>query len=231
MRNAEEAFDRIAKAFGEARKHPWPDTIRFLERFREKVDVGLDLGCGAGRNIKPLLKIARRVYGVDLSERMIEEATKVVEGVDRERVTLLKADVRDLPLGDGEVQVALMVAVLHHISPRKERLKALGELYRVLSPGGEAEITVWWRGAERFKRRNIRWEGEEEGDCIINWKWGVERPVQRFYHLYTPQELKEDVEEAGFEVLKLEVEGENVVAWVRKPISGGPRSRSGGTSP
>ncbi|RLF05477.1 MAG: hypothetical protein DRJ64_05560 [Thermoprotei archaeon] len=219
MEGQKDVFNAISKVFAKARDGPWPSTRRFLSRFGKRgVKRALDVGCGSGRHIKPLLSVAERVTAVDISEEMIKEAIKGLTDEERERVDFLVADARSLPLEDEHFDIALMVATLHHISPRGERLRALEELRRVLKRGGIAEITVWWRGAERFKKGRVRWINGEEGDAMVPWRWGLDKEVERFYHLYELEEFKEDIVKAGFEIVEIGRDGENIYSWVRRPI-------------
>lgn len=48
-----------------------------------------------------------------------------------------------LPLKDNTADAVISIAVIHHLSTEKRRLKALTEIARVLRVGGEALIYVW----------------------------------------------------------------------------------------
>ena len=58
---------------------------------------------------------------------------------------MVQGDIRNLPFADGSFDYAIAVASYHHIREKSERLSALKELLRVLTPGGEAFITLWNR--------------------------------------------------------------------------------------
>ncbi|HEX9804523.1 MAG TPA: class I SAM-dependent methyltransferase [Candidatus Dojkabacteria bacterium] len=51
-------------------------TIKFLKRFFSNIKAlnALDLGCGTGESTTKLLPFAQNVFGVDISEKMIENA-------------------------------------------------------------------------------------------------------------------------------------------------------------
>ena len=90
----------------------------------------LDLGCGNG-NVICLLKkhVNARYYGLDLSEKMIEEAGKRLGG----DVELTVGDAEKLPYEDNSFDVVICNASFHHY-PSPE--KAVNEIRRVLKPGG-----------------------------------------------------------------------------------------------
>lgn len=52
----------------------------------------LEFGCGVGRLVIPLAKLAEHVVGVDISESMITEAKRNCESVSIRNVTFLKSD-------------------------------------------------------------------------------------------------------------------------------------------
>jgi SAM-dependent methyltransferase len=83
----------------------------------------LDLGCGVGHSFR--LLAPRETVGVDL------EPTALA-GQDRETRV---ADMRELPFADGSFESVLAVQSLEHV-PDPERV--LGEVKRVLAPGGVA---------------------------------------------------------------------------------------------
>ncbi len=51
----------------------------------------------------------------------------------------------------------MSIAVLHHISSRARRLRFLGELARLLKPGGPGLVTVWASEQEDLKKL-AKWE-------------------------------------------------------------------------
>ena len=93
----------------------------------------LDVGTGAG-DFAHRLRRATPVPIVlaDISHDVLEVARRNVEGMDD--VTLLLADVRELPLPDGSAAVAHSSLVLHHLDPPGV-VAALREMARVAVAG------------------------------------------------------------------------------------------------
>ncbi len=96
----------------------------------------LDVGAGStGLLALAAAPDAEHVTAVDFSPavcRMLEQRAKDLQ---LENVSVLVGDARKLPLPDNSVDVALSNYCLHHVNDT-EKLVALGELARVLKPGG-----------------------------------------------------------------------------------------------
>lgn len=89
--------------------------------------VVADLGCGTGNASELLSPCVERVIAVDASEAMLEAAgARLGEGAN---VELVAGDLDALPMGDGSVDAAVCVLVLHHLD---EPVVALREARRVL---------------------------------------------------------------------------------------------------
>lgn len=132
-------YDRLARFFV---FFEWlfllPRGIRSKAVSRLEVRSGsrvLEVGCGTGRNLAPLLQAVGadgHVYGVDLSEGMLAEARELCAGAGWRNVTLLRADAAEyrLPEAVDGVIFSLSYAVIPH---HKE---ALRHAWNQLCPGG-----------------------------------------------------------------------------------------------
>jgi SAM-dependent methyltransferase len=96
----------------------------------------LDAGCGTGLT---MLRIAERyptcrVYGIDLSPKMIEVARNdaAEHGLD---VDLRTGSITNLPYSGATFDVVLTNIMFHHLDPDEKR-QAVAEIARVLRPGG-----------------------------------------------------------------------------------------------
>lgn len=100
-------------------------------------DVVLDLGSGAGIDV---LLAARRVgsagkvYGLDMTDEMLEAARENRARVGAKNVEFLRGTIEEIPLPDNSVDVVISNCVIN-LSPDKDRV--LREVYRVLKPGGQ----------------------------------------------------------------------------------------------
>jgi ubiquinone/menaquinone biosynthesis C-methylase UbiE len=105
----------------------------------------LDVGCGLG---VMLIGAAKRLTtgtaaGIDIWQKedlsgnhpdaAFENARR--EGV-ADRVTILTADMRQIPFPDGRFDVIVSNAAIHNIYQASERATAVREIARVLKPGG-----------------------------------------------------------------------------------------------
>lgn len=105
----------------------------------------LDVGCGLGL---VLLGAAKRLTtgtatGIDIwqtadlsgnhPDAALENARR--EGV-ADRVTILTADMRQIPFPDGHFDVIVSKGAIHNLYQAHERAIAVGEIARVLKPGG-----------------------------------------------------------------------------------------------
>ncbi|MGH3338901.1 MAG: arsenite methyltransferase, partial [Propionibacteriaceae bacterium] len=101
----------------------------------------LDLGSGGGIDV---LLSARRVgpsgfvYGVDMTEEMLQLARANAEKAGAANVQFLKGTIEDVPLPDGSVDVVISNCV---INLSIDKPKVLTEMFRVLTPGGRIGIS------------------------------------------------------------------------------------------
>jgi SAM-dependent methyltransferase len=82
---------------------------------------------------------ARIKLGFDLSPDTVDRAARRERG---RACLLINADVRRLPLADQSVDVVLSNSTLDHFDTEREIEEALGELVRVLKPGGILLVTL-----------------------------------------------------------------------------------------
>jgi SAM-dependent methyltransferase len=125
-----------------------PPTDRFLSSGAQRV---VDVGAGSGRATIGLLlarphvtvtavDIYKGYYGIDdnTPERLMANARI---GSVADRVEVKVGDARELPLDSGTYDGVISLAAIDHL-PRAGIPKALGEVARVLKPGGEFLLTI-----------------------------------------------------------------------------------------
>ena len=148
-------------------------------------DAVLDAGCGTGQTLESLLALADRVVAVDHSARSVEIAATRVPDEQSDRVSLLTADLRDLPIGSESVDAVMSIEVLQHIPTPEARQQALLELRRVLRPGGRIALIVYrWRGHIRRHKEGY-----------------FANKIYRY--AFTGRELRKAFTQAGFEDVRV----------------------------
>lgn len=113
----------------------------------------LDLGCGNGKTSQALIARGANVTGIDFSESAIASCRKLIGDAARFEV----ADVRSLPFSDGSFDAVVSVHVLEHV-PAEDISKAVGEVMRVIRPGGCLYLKCFAEGDMRSdgKKEDVR---------------------------------------------------------------------------
>ncbi len=98
----------------------------------------LDVGCGAGNYTLKLLEKLPNLDAtlIDLSRPMLDRAGERVGRATTGRVTTIQGDVREVVLQDGQFDVILAAAVLHHLRTDEEWGQVFTSFHRTLRPGG-----------------------------------------------------------------------------------------------
>ncbi|WP_226041253.1 class I SAM-dependent methyltransferase [Natrinema sp. DC36] len=202
-----DTYDRIATHFASTREYAWPEVEAFVDAHAtERAGVGLDLGCGNCRHAELLEPRLESVIGLDVSRGLLETGREraLERGFD---VELVQGDASTLPLADDSIDIAVYVATLHHLPTRAARRASLDELARVLAPDGRALVSAWSTAHDRFE--------ETEGfDTTVEWTLPGGEPVDRFYHIYAPDEFEADLDESDLALLEWELSSGNCYATV-----------------
>lgn len=150
----------------------------------------LDVGCGTGRTLLQLTRaMPDNMYsGVDLSPFYVAEARRLLG--DEERIELVQAAAEQLPFGEGEFDAVVSVFLFHEL-PRAVRRRALGEMHRVLRPGGLVVIEDSVQAAD----------APDIGVVLENFSKDMHEP---FYADYLGDALEPLLRECGFTVLGTE---------------------------
>jgi ubiquinone/menaquinone biosynthesis C-methylase UbiE len=99
------------------------------------LDRVLEIGCGQGAGVQ---EIARRfqpraIDAFDVDPEQVERARRNLAGVDGPGIRLTVGDAERIEATDGLYDAVFEIAILHHVPDWR---RALGEIRRVLRPGG-----------------------------------------------------------------------------------------------
>ena len=210
-----QVWDSLAESWSHHRNKPLREVIEFLEKeslnafgASKQSNIILDIGCGAGRNFVQ----GKDYIAVDISANMIMHAEKTAQ---RKKINMsgLVADAIALPFIENSFDTIVCLAVLHCIE--KDRQRALDEMHRIMKKGGRALVMVWNKRQPKF------WFFKQQ--IYEPWKTG-DNTYLRYYHLFTKNELKSLLENAGFKIISIKgssnkafkLFSKNIVAVIEK---------------
>jgi SAM-dependent methyltransferase len=225
------AYDQLARDYAERRRDMpshWAERMEcFVELLRDNEELRpipelgrpgddatleeylmltpvLDAGCGPGRDARALAEYDLPVLACDISQGMLDAAG---EGTPRRlrkgSVRYALMDMRHLELPNASVRGVWCSASLLHL-PHKVAPRAVAELARVTRAGGPVVVMVKQVDggeAERYEPYPF-----------------TEVHAQRFFALYTPEQARSLLVDAGLQVADVDIipdgRGPDFPAWI-----------------
>jgi ubiquinone/menaquinone biosynthesis C-methylase UbiE len=203
----------------------WSEYYPAWERYGVSTESCLEIGCGAGRITRQLIKCFREVSALDISPDMIELAEQNAPGA-----SYAVCSGQSIQFPDNHFTAVFSCEVFQHFDNRDMATVYFDEIFRILSPGGTIMIQlpiailpfhrIWpamwrlqdflWRLSDNYqqlKSRIKRW-------LILN------RNRRPFYRLlqYDPDWLRSHLEDIGYR---------DVQIWIF-PVTGNPNQKSMG---
>ncbi|NDJ12706.1 MAG: class I SAM-dependent methyltransferase [Acidobacteriia bacterium] len=114
----------------------------------------LDIGCGGGRTVQRLADMADqgKVFGIDYAETSVAAARPLnPTGIASGQVAIQQATVSQLPSANNTFHLVTAIET-HYYWPN--HLHDLGEIYRVLRPGGSLLLIAEAFRGQRFDALN-----------------------------------------------------------------------------
>jgi arsenite methyltransferase len=192
----------------------------------------LDLGSGGGIDV--LLSAKRvgtsgKVYGLDMTDEMLELARKNAAEAGATNVEFLKGELEAIPLPDGAVDVVISNCVIN-LSADKDR--SLREAFRVLKAGGRfavSDVVVRGEVPAAIRRSVELWIGcvagaleEKEFEAKLRAAGFTDVEIVPT-RIYGADDARDFLAEAGLDVaIAQQADGKFMSAFVRarKPAEG-----------
>jgi ubiquinone/menaquinone biosynthesis C-methylase UbiE len=185
IKKIENLYDSTAKEYaakfsGEHERKPKDREIlqRFAREMSAKKPVW-DFGCGPGQTTGFLKALGLEISGLDLSEKILEQARTNHPGIHFRKGNILKLEFED----DCVAGIVAFYAMVHFTQAQVKI--ALGEIFRVLRPGGLFLFT-FHIGENRIH---------------LDEMFGMKIDID--FMFYSPEFMIKCLEEMGFEKIEL----------------------------
>lgn len=173
-----------------------------------------DVGGGPGRYARWLVGLGYTVRLRDLVPLHVQQALEDA-GTDGLEIDASLGDARDLDLIDGSADVVLLLGPVYHLNQTAARAQCLAEAHRVLRPGGVMFVAAISRWAPRLHAEVVaklyrEWDNLRAAVPDIEATGSMPPLFEGSFtaYLHRPDELRAEIEAAGFECLDLvSVEG------------------------
>ncbi len=140
---SDDPFDAIARFYDWEHAAYDDDVAMYLDFARRTGGPILELACGTGRLMRPLLELGERVVGVDNSAAMLARARRALDAAGLlARAQLHHADVRSLTLAERFPLAIFGLDSFGLLLTSADQLAALGRIREHLRPGGLLVLDV-----------------------------------------------------------------------------------------
>lgn len=171
------------------------DTIK--PEYKNK--IGLDFGCGCGRNVINLVNRFKRMDGVDISPELIKTCIVNLANMnyDNKKIAFYSCDGVSLNIFDNNTYDFIMsTIVLQHICVYSIRYNYLSEFFRILNTGGLLSFQMGY-GSGHFNTKDY-YEDYYDANCTNS---GCDVRVD------STDQIKEDLEKIGFINVTFQITG------------------------
>ena len=149
----------------------------------------LDVGCGTGRFMEPLLKRGAQVYGFDASSSMIEVASEKLNGYNPK---FFNGRAETLPFKNKEFDYVISVWVLNHLSTYPQIIKEMSRVGKNVILGLPNKYSIFIFSGIYRKLKGVN---KNMGAFKIN--TNLKHPTP-YSILFTYKELSGIFKESGF---------------------------------
>ncbi len=199
LEKVEADYKKIALDFSKTRKWLWPE-FNFFKKYIKKNQTVIDFGCGNGRLYEFFDNV--NYIGIDNNKKFIEIAQKNYPSTKFVFGNLIDFN------STYQADLIFSIAAFHHIPSNTLRKKSIQVFNKNLNNDGIVILTVWnlfqisyikyvFKSILRFI---IKFGKYDWNDTFIPWgKTGV----YRYYHAFTPWELKKLFKNNGFDIIEM----------------------------
>lgn len=137
----------------------------FLAQAVKTGDTVLDIGSGSGTDVmiaQNLVGQEGKVYALELTQAMRDKLQDILDDNSIRNVEIISGNAESIPLADASVDVVTSNGVLNLVP---DKVRAIGEIFRVLRPGGRlqlADIALHKPVSARFKQDPELW-----AECVV----------------------------------------------------------------
>jgi len=145
----------------------------------------LDIGCGGGKAVKEIASSVSKgkVYGIDYSEDMVQLSKKVNDNLIKQSIVeIMYGTVSSLPFPDNMFDFVTAIETFYFWP---DLINDLIEVKRVLKPGAFLLLVNEVYQDDQFEKRNSKWVN------LLDMK------------IHTPDEYKDFLSEAGYQIEKI----------------------------
>lgn len=143
-------YDHVFQTFLSQGHHDISEVIKGLKN--KRTSNILEVGVGSGLTL-PHIPSSISYTGIDINERMLEEARKKQNILRRSRISLEVMDARKLTYKDNSFDLVVAASVITAVDTP---LKVMKEMIRVTKKGGMIAIVANIQGTDTLKSRMIR---------------------------------------------------------------------------
>jgi ubiquinone/menaquinone biosynthesis C-methylase UbiE len=157
------------------------EPSEYIDELLSNIDKGgliLDVGCGTGVDANYISSKGYQVIGIDFSDKMLKLAKQKFPDID-----FRIADMRELKFGENMFDGILLAYSLIHI-PKRDVPKTLSNLYKFMKSGSPILVIVHGGKSQE-----------------TNLPEPFKPNMKMFLDIFSPDELKKLLKEAGFSVI------------------------------
>lgn len=191
-----------------------PHEAKYINKYIYSEGLILNIGCGGGREAIALAQKGYQVVGIDLTYPMVWNAQFNAKKKSL-KIDFSAMNAFSMGFCNNSFKAVLMLGqVLTFIPFRKNRIKALKEVHRVLAPGGMLILTTHSRNSNikyqlyfsvfNFIRKLKKMVGLnclEPGDRFAKTVGKAKSNGKHYLHMYSMEETFEDLSASGFKIL------------------------------